>query len=167
MRINDFIQSFPVFILAMAIVSVTGPRTENLIGVIAFLNIAVFVRLMRGEVLSIREHEFIEAARCSGSSGLRIVFEHLLPNAVGPSLVVASANIGFAILLTAGLSFIGAGIRTPTPEWGLMVSMGARNMILGQWWPAFFPGIAIGIAVLGFALLGDGIKDLIDPTKRK
>lgn len=167
MRIMDFLQSLPVFIMAMALVASLGQDITNVIYVLTLFNIPVFVRLMRSEALSLREIEYIEAARCVGNPDRRIVFRHLLPNALAPALIQLSVSIGAAILLTAGLSFIGAGVRVPTPEWGLMIAQGAQNMITGQWWIAFFPGVAMSIAVLGFALVGDALRDVLDPARRR
>jgi peptide/nickel transport system permease protein len=166
MRLFDFIQSFPVFVLGMALVSVMGQEIWNVAFVLAVLFLPVFARLIRAEVLSLRERPFISAARCSGATDLGIMFRHILPNALTPAIVQISISIGMAILLTAGLSFIGAGVRMPTPEWGLMVSTGAQQMILGIWWVALFPGLAIVLSVLCFALLGDAAKELADPTTR-
>lgn len=166
MRLMEFLQSFPIFITAMALVAVTGNRIQNIIYVMAFLNLPIFVRLVRGEVLSLRGEEFVEAAVCSGNSKLRLVLRHVLPNSVSSSLVQASVSMGVAILLTAGLSFIGAGVQSPTPEWGVMMSSGARNMILGYWWVSLFPGIAIGIVVWSLAVIGDSLADLLDPARR-
>jgi peptide/nickel transport system permease protein len=165
MRIFDFIQAFPVFVLGMALVSVMGQEIWNVAIVLAILFIPVFARLIRAEVLSLRERPFVAAARCSGAGDVDIMFRHLLPNALMPAMVQVSISIGMAILLTAGLSFIGAGVRMPTPEWGLMVSTGAQQMILGVWWVSLFPGLAIVVAVLCFALLGDVARDLLDPRK--
>jgi peptide/nickel transport system permease protein len=167
MRIMDFAQSLPIFIMAMALVAALGQDITNVIYVIAIFNIPVFVRLMRSEALSLREIEYIEAARCAGNSDWRIIFRHLLPNSLAPALIQLSVSIGAAILLTAGLSFIGAGVRVPTPEWGLMIAQGAQNMITGQWWIAFFPGVAMSLAVLGFALVGDALRNVLDPAKRR
>jgi peptide/nickel transport system permease protein len=166
MRLFDFIQSFPVFVLGMALVSVLGQEIWNVALVLAVLFVPVFARLVRAEVLSLRERPFISAARCSGAADLSVMFRHILPNALTPALVQLSISIGMAILLTAGLSFIGAGVRMPTPEWGLMVSSGAQQLILGVWWVSLFPGIAIVLAVLCFALLGDQMRILLDPTRR-
>jgi peptide/nickel transport system permease protein len=166
MRVFDFIQSFPVFVLGMALVSVMGQEIWNVAIVLAVLFIPMFARLIRAEVLSLRERPFISAARCSGATDRSIMFRHILPNALTPAIVQISISIGMAILLTAGLSFIGAGVRMPTPEWGLMVSIGAQQMILGVWWVSLFPGLAIVISVLCFALLGDAARDLSDPTTR-
>lgn len=167
MRVLDFIQSFPIFVIGMALVSAMGQEVWNVAIVLAFLFVPMFARLIRGEVLSLRERPFIDAAYCSGASDATILFRHILPNAWTPAIVQVSIAIGMAILLTAGLSFIGAGVRMPTPEWGLMVSTGAQQMILGVWWVALFPGLAIVVAVLCFALLGDALKDLADPTSRR
>lgn len=166
MRVFDFLQSFPVFVLGMALVSVMGQEIWNVSIVLAILFIPMFARLIRAEVLSLRERPFISAARCGGANDLSIMFKHILPNALTPAIVQISISVGMAILLTAGLSFVGAGVRMPTPEWGLMVSSGAQQMILGIWWVSLFPGLAIVISVLCFALLGDLAKDLFDPTGR-
>lgn len=166
MRVFDFLQSFPVFVLGMALVSVMGQEIWNVAIVLAILFIPMFARLIRAEVLSLRERPFISAARCAGANDFSIMFKHILPNALTPAIVQISISIGMAILLTAGLSFVGAGVRMPTPEWGLMVSSGAQQMILGIWWVSLFPGLAIVISVLCFALLGDLAKDLFDPTGR-
>jgi peptide/nickel transport system permease protein len=167
MRLLDFVQSFPLFILAMALVSFTGQSITNVIYVVALLNVPIFARLVRAEALSLREREYVEAARCAGASDLKAIFTHLLPNALPPALIQSSVTVGWAILLTAGLSFIGAGVKIPEAEWGLMVSQGSTYMITGEWWIALFPGIAIGITVIGFALLGDALRELLDPTKRR
>jgi peptide/nickel transport system permease protein len=164
MRIFEFIQSFPVFVLGMALVSVMGQEIWNVAIVLAILFLPVFARLIRAETLSLRDRPFIAAARCSGAGDLSLMFRHIMPNALAPAIVQISISIGMAILLTAGLSFIGAGVRMPTPEWGLMVANGAQQMILGVWWVALFPGLAIVVSVLCFALLGDAAKDWADPT---
>jgi peptide/nickel transport system permease protein len=167
MRLFDFIQSFPVFVLGMALVSVMGQEIWNVALVLAILFLPVFARLIRVEVLSLRERPFVAAGRCSGANDIEIMFRHILPNALTPAIVQISISIGMAILLTAGLSFIGAGVRMPTPEWGLMVSTGAQQMILGIWWVSLFPGLAIVFSVLAFALLGDAARELADPTTRR
>lgn len=166
MRVFDFIQSFPIFVLGMALVSVMGQEIWNVSIVLAVLFIPMFARVIRAEVLSLRERPFVAAARCSGATDFSIMFRHILPNALTPAIVQISISVGLAILLTAGLSFVGAGVRMPTPEWGLMVSSGAQQMILGVWWVSLFPGLAIVVAVLSFALIGDMAKDLSDPTTR-
>ncbi len=167
MRCADILQAFPVFIFALALVGFRGPGTGNVITALAFLNIPYFLRVTRGAVFQVREQPFIEAARCAGNSELRIAFVHVMPNSAGPALANISPGIGFAILLTSALSFVGAGVPKPTPEWGSMISIGAPNMITGQWWTAFFPGVFLGLTVLGYALCGDGLRDYIDPMKRR
>ena len=166
MRVIDVSLAFPVFIFALALVAVLGASAGNVILAMIFVNTPVFVWLTRSEVLSIRERPFVEAARCSGNGDLRIAFRHVLPNSLAAPLTQLSVVLGFSILLTAGLSFLGAGVPVPTPEWGLMVSQGASTMITGQWWPALFPGIALATAVLGFALVGDGLRVFLDPKQR-
>jgi peptide/nickel transport system permease protein len=167
MRTADVFQAFPIFVFALALVGFTGPSTKNVIIALAFLNVPFFLRIMRGAVLEIRERTYIDAARCSGNSNLRIAFVHVMPNAIGPSLVHYSTTIGFSILLTAGLSFVGAGVAPPTPEWGLMIQLGAQSMMTGQWWAAVFPGAALGITILGYALLGDNLRIFMDPVNRR
>ncbi|MFO1059278.1 MAG: ABC transporter permease [Dongiaceae bacterium] len=167
MRSADILQAFPVFIFALALVGFRGPGIVNVIAALAFLNIPYFLRVTRGAVFQVRERPFIEAARCAGNSELRIAFVHVMPNAIGPALANISPGIGFAILLTAALSFVGAGVPKPTPEWGSMISIGAPNMMTGQWWTAFFPGVALGLTVLGYALFGDGLREHMDPVKRR
>ena len=166
MRGADIIQSFPVFIFALALVGFRGPGAINVIAALAFLNIPFFLRITRGAVLQVRERPFIEAARCAGNSEWRIAFFHILPNALTPPVANISPTIGFSILLTSGLSFVGAGVPVPTPEWGSMIAIGAPNMMTGQWWTALFPGLALGITVFGFALAGDGLKEFLDPVKK-
>jgi peptide/nickel transport system permease protein len=166
MRSADIIQAFPVFIFALALVGFRGPGAINIIAALAFLNIPFFLRITRGAVLQVRERPFIEAARCAGNSEWRIAFFHILPNALTPPVANISPTIGFSILLTSGLSFVGAGVPVPTPEWGSMIAIGAPNMMTGQWWTALFPGLALGITVFGFALVGDGLKEFLDPVKK-
>jgi peptide/nickel transport system permease protein len=166
MRIADVVQSFPVFVLAIALVAALGQSARNVIVAIAFVNAPIYLRLLRTQALSLRERRFVDAARVAGNSELRIVFRHILPNAMGPAIIQSSVNMGWAVLLTAGLSFVGAGVRVPTPEWGSMIAVGAQNMITGQWWPALFPGIAIALTVLGFALIGDSLELMLDPVRR-
>ena len=167
MRVFDFIQSFPVFVLGMALVSVMGQEIWNVAIVLAVLFVPIFARLIRAEALSLRDRPFIAAARCSGATDGKIMFRHILPNALTPAIVQISISIGMAILLTAGLSFIGAGVRMPLPEWGLMVSDGSQQMILGVWWVALFPGLAIVFSVLSFALMADALRDYVDPRRER
>jgi peptide/nickel transport system permease protein len=166
MRVSDIVQSFPVFILGMALVVVTGQDVRNVIYVVAVVNAPIYIRLVRSQVLFVRERTFIEAARALGGQDHWLIREHILPNSIGPVVANASITIGWAILLTAGLSFIGAGVRVPTPEWGSMIAVGAKNIYTGEWWPSIFPGIALATTVLGFALLGDAMVRLTDRTRR-
>jgi len=166
MRLLDSQQAFPAYVLAMALVAAVGQNLVNIIAVLAFVNYPIYARLVRAQMMSTKESQFADAARCLGYSDARIVLRHLLPNCLGPVYVQASLNAGRALLLAAGLSFIGLGVRIPTAEWGLMVSMGARNVVFGQWWMSFFPGIAIFLVVLGLNLLGDGLQDVFDPKRR-
>ena len=167
MRAADVLQAFPVFVLAIALVAALGPSARNVIVAITFVNAPIYLRLMRTQALSLRERRFVDAARVSGSSEARIVIRHILPNSTSPAIIQWSVNVGWSVLLTAGLSFVGAGVRVPTPEWGSMIAVGSQNMITGQWWPALFPGIAIGITVLGFALIGDSLELMLDPVRRR
>jgi len=167
MRAADVLQAFPVFVLAIALVAALGQSARNVIIAIAFVNAPIYLRLLRTQALSLRERRFVDAARVSGGSERRIVFRHILPNASAPAIIQSSVNMGWAVLLAAGLSFVGAGVRVPTPEWGSMIAVGAPNMITGQWWPALFPGVAIAVTVLGFALIGDSLELMLDPVRRR
>lgn len=164
MRVSDVMQSFPVFISAMVLVALAGRSTANIIIALAFVYTPIYVRLTRAEVLSQKGRGFVEAARALGNPELTIALRHVLPNSMTPALIQASVTIGFAILLTAGLSFVGAGVRPPTPEWGLMISTGANQIILGEWWPSVFPGIAISVTVFGFAVLGNALERRYDAS---
>jgi peptide/nickel transport system permease protein len=163
LRLLDVVQAFPVFILAMVLVAIRGASLTNIVAAVAFVNMPVFLRLVRSEILSLRERPYAEAARALGNSDLRIGFRHLLPNALPPILVQVSVTVGFAILLTAGLSFVGAGVAPPTPELGAMIASGAKSLIIGQWWPSLFPGIALGLMVFTFAVAGETLGRLLEP----
>ncbi len=165
-RIADTIMAFPLFVLAMGIVAALGNNVTNIVLATAIVNFPLYVRVARAEANVRREAGFVEAARLSGNGEARIVLFHVLPN-VFPILVVQmSLTMGYAILNAAGLSFIGLGVRPPTPEWGIMVAEGAAFMVSGEWWIAFFPGLALMIAVFCFNLLGDGLRDIVDPRRR-
>jgi peptide/nickel transport system permease protein len=166
MRITDVFFAFPSLILAMAIAAALGPSLINAMVAIALVTWPVYARLGRAQVLVLRRQEFVEAARVIGASDARVIFRHILPNAVSPLIVQASFNMGEAILIAAGLSFIGFGAQPPTPEWGVMISEG-RDYITTQWWVPTFPGLAILLAVTGFNLLGDGLRDILDPRLRR
>ncbi|GGC52859.1 dipeptide/oligopeptide/nickel ABC transporter permease/ATP-binding protein [Chelatococcus reniformis] len=163
LRLLDVLQAFPVFILAMVLVAIRGPGTENVILAVAFVNFPVFLRLVRSELLSLRQRPFAEAARAIGRSDLAAAFVHLLPNALPTVVVQLSVTVGFAVLLTAGLSFVGAGIRPPTPELGAMIAGGAKFMALGQWWVSLFPGLALGAIVFVCGLFGEVIGRALEP----
>jgi peptide/nickel transport system permease protein len=167
LRLLDVMQAFPVFILALVLVAIRGPSVGNILAAIAFVNSPVFLRLARAEMLSLRERTYAEAARSIGNTDSAVAFKHLLPNALPPLLSQVSVTVGFAILLTSGLSFVGAGVEPPTPELGGMISTGAKSMILGFWWPALFPGIALGLIVFTFSITGDALGRLLEPGDEK
>jgi peptide/nickel transport system permease protein len=166
LRLLDVIQAFPVFILAMVLVAIRGTGPVNVVFAVAFVNFPVFLRLVRSEMLSRREHLYAEAAVAVGNSELGVGFKHLLPNAWPTVLVQVSVTTGFAVLLTAGLSFVGAGVSPPTPELGAMIASGAKFMIIGQWWVAMFPGLLLGLIVFTFAAMGDIVGKLMEPGQR-
>lgn len=166
MRIMDIVAAFPGFILAMGIAGALGPSIPNLIVAIAFVNVPVYARLMRARFLVIRNSQYAMAAAGVGASRWRILTWHLLPNSIAPIFVQSTLQVGWAILDAAGLSFIGLGVQLPTPEWGVMVSLGVPRIMSGQWWVSLFPGLFIAITVMGFNLIGDGLQDLLDPARR-
>jgi len=165
-RISDTIMAFPLFVLAMGIVAALGNTVTNIVIATAIINFPLYVRVARAEANIRREAGFVQAARLSGNGEFRILLMHILPNIMPIMMVQISLTMGYAILNAAGLSFIGLGVRPPTPEWGIMVAEGAGNIISGEWWIAFFPGLALMIAVFTFNLLGDGLRDLVDPQRR-
>ena len=166
LRIADIIQSFPAMVLGMAMVAISGQNITNVIWVMAVIYSPIYLRLVRSQTVGLRDSQFVLAARASGNTEFRIAMRHLLPNTMSIAIVQASVNIGATILLTSGLSFIGAGVRVPIPEWGSMISIGAPNIMTGEWWPAVFPGIFLTITVLGFAMFGTELRYIIDPTRR-
>ena len=165
-RLIDTIMAFPLFVLAMGIVAALGNTIENIVYATAIINIPFYARVVRAEVNIRRNAGFVQAARLSGNSDLKILAVHIFPNALPPMMVQISLNLGWAILNAAGLSFIGLGVRPPTPEWGIMVAEGANFIVSGEWWLAFFPGISLMFVVLTFNLLGDGLRDIVDPAQR-
>lgn len=165
MRITDVFFAFPALILAMAIAGALGPSLTNAMIAIAVVSWPVYARLVRGQVLALREREFVEAARSVGVPTPRILWKHLLPNTLSPILVQVSFDMGGAILIAAGLSFIGFGAQPPTPEWGVMISDG-RKYVSTQPWLPLFPGLAILFTVAAFNLIGDGLRDALDPRLR-
>jgi len=165
-RLVDTIMAFPLFVLAMGIVAALGNTVANIVYATAIINLPFYARLARSEVNVRRSAGFVEAARLCGNSEARLLVVHLIPNILPPMMVQVSLNMGWAILNAAGLSFIGLGVRPPTPEWGIMVAEGATFIVSGEWWLALFPGTVLMLAVFCFNLLGDGLRDLIDPRRR-
>jgi peptide/nickel transport system permease protein len=166
MRVIDTIQAFPSFILAMGIAAALGNSVTNIVIAIAITHVPIYGRLIRGEMLRIREMEYAEAARTVGNRQRRIIFHHLLPNCFPPVIVQATLAMGFAILTVAALSYIGLGIRPPTSEWGAMTAEGAGYIVSGEWWIFLFPGVAIMATVLSFNLVGDALRDVLDPRMK-
>lgn len=165
-RLVDVLMAFPLFVLAMALVAALGNSIENIILATAFINLPFYIRFARAEVNVRRNLGWVEAARASGDSDISVVLRFLLPNILPAMAVQISLNLGWAILNAAGLSFIGLGITPPTPEWGIMVAEGARFITSGHWWLVAFPGLALMLSVLCFNLLGDGLRDILDPRMR-
>jgi peptide/nickel transport system permease protein len=165
-RLLDTIMAFPLFVLAMGVVAALGNTVENIIIATAIINIPFYARLVRAEVSIRRNAGFAQAAKLAGGGDLRVLAMHIFPNALPPMMVQVSLNLGWAILNAAGLSFIGLGVRPPTPEWGIMVAEGANFIVSGEWWLALFPGLWLMLAVFTFNLLGDGLRDMVDPRKR-
>lgn len=165
-RVVDVLMAFPLFVLAMALVAALGNRVENIVIATALINLPFYIRFARAEVNVRRHAGWVEAARAGGESHAAIVMAYLLPNILPAMAVQISLNLGWAILNAAGLSFLGLGVQAPTPEWGIMVAEGARFIGNGQWWLVAFPGLALMLAVLCFNLLGDGLRDILDPRMR-
>ncbi|CAL80416.1 putative dipeptide/oligopeptide/nickel ABC transporter, permease protein [Bradyrhizobium sp. ORS 278] len=165
-RVADTIMAFPLFVLAMGIVAALGNTVQNIIIATAIVNFPLYARVARAEANVRRNAGFVQAARLSGNSEMRILLGHILPNIMPIMIVQMSLTMGYAILNAAGLSFIGLGVRPPTAEWGIMVAEGASFMVSGEWWIALFPGLALMIAVFCFNLLGDGLRDIVDPQRR-
>ena len=165
-RIADTIMAFPLFVLAMGIVAALGNTVQNIILATAIVNFPLYARVARAEANVRRNAGFVQAARLSGNGEFRILLGHILPNIMPIMIVQMSLTMGYAILNAAGLSFIGLGVRPPTAEWGIMVAEGAGFMVSGEWWIALFPGLALMIAVFCFNLLGDGLRDIVDPQRR-
>jgi peptide/nickel transport system permease protein len=165
-RVSDTIMAFPLFVLAMGIVAALGNTVGNIVLATAVINVPFYVRVARAET-NIRRHAgFVEAARLAGNGEWRILAVHLFPNILPAAAVQVSLNMGWAILNAAGLSFIGLGVRPPTPEWGILVAEGAQFIVSGEWWVSFFPGAVLMLAVFSFNLLGDALRDILDPRRR-
>ncbi len=166
MRFTDLVLAFPSLVLALALSAALGPGLNNAIFAISITWWPWYARLIRGQVLSIREAGFVEAARCVGASDFRILFRHIIPNSFGPVIVNASMDFGWAILMTASLGFLGIGAQPPEPEWGAMISTG-RLFFMDRPWIATFPGLAILIVVLASNLIGDGLGEILNPRLRR
>lgn len=166
MRCVDSVMAFPAFVLAMAITAALGNSVGNVLLAIAITQIPTYLRLIRGEIFRIREMEYADAARVVGNPAWRIMFIHLLPNCLPPIIVQATLAMGYALLTMSALSFIGLGIQPPQSEWGSMTAEGAQYIVTGEWWLFLFPGLAIVIMVLAFNLVGDGLRDFLDPRMR-
>lgn len=165
-RLFDTIMAFPLFVLAMGIVAALGNSVVNIVIATAIINLPFYGRFARAEVNIRRDAPYVEAARMGGNGPASILMRHIVPNILPPMAVQASLNMGWAILNAAGLSFIGLGVRPPDAEWGIMVSEGASLIFSGEWWTFVFPGAALVLAVFCFNLLGDGLRDMIDPRRR-
>ena len=165
-RVSDTIMAFPLFVLAMGIVAALGNTVTNIVIATAIINFPLYARLARAEANVRREAGFVQAARLTGNSDWRILLTQILPNILPIMMVQMSLTMGYAILNAAGLSFIGLGVRPPTPEWGIMVAEGASFIASGEWWIALFPGLSLMVAVFCFNLLGDGLRDIVDPQRR-
>ena len=164
MRLMDALLAFPLIVLALSIIAILGPSLRNAIIAIGIVKIPHFARLMRSEVLVLKELDYVRAARTLGAGTTRILWRHVMPNAFGPVLVYVSIAASLALMTEASLSFLGLGVQPPTPSWGGMVSVGMQNFQF--WWMSFWPGLAIFVTVLGFNLLGDAIRDAMDARLR-
>ncbi len=166
MRITDLFLAFPALILAMAIAATLGRNLQNVVIALTAVYWPWYARLVRGQVLAIKEREFVEAARAVGATPERVMLRHILPNTMAPVIVQLTIDVGYAVLATAGLSFLGLGAQPPLPEWGTMIA-GARTFFREAWWYISFPGLALTLTVVGFNLLGDGLRDYFDPRSRR
>lgn len=167
MRLMDAILAFPALILAVALVAALGPSLRNAMVAIGIVQIPIYARLTRAQVLQLKSADFVVAARALGASPARIVARHLLPNLLNPLIVQVSLSAAFAMLAEATLSFLGLSAPPPTPDWGFMISSGQRFLVNGAWWMTAAPGAAICLAVLGFNFLGDALRDALDPRLRR
>ncbi|AIQ48278.1 peptide ABC transporter permease [Paenibacillus sp. FSL R7-0273] len=166
MRLMDILLSFPSLVLSMAIAASIGAGLTSAMIAVGIVGIPEFARLMFGQTVSLREKEYIEASRAIGVKNTVILYRHILPNALAPLMVQATLGMGFAILTASSLSFLGLGVKPPIAEWGAMISEGREYIISGQWWLVTFPGLSIATSILGFNLLGDGFRDVLDPRLR-
>jgi len=165
MGVMEVLLAFPGILLAIAVVSIFGPGLNNVMLAVGIAHVPQFARMARGATLSAKAMDFVEAERAIGASNARILWVHILPNIVGPIVVLSTLSVGTSILSAAGLSFLGLGAQPPVPDWGGMISQG-RQFLRTAWWVGVFPGLAILVTVLGFNLLGDGLRDALDPRMR-
>lgn len=165
MRLMDVLLSFPGILLAIGVVAILGPGITSAVIAVGIVSIPGFARIARGSTLRAKENDFVQASRAAGASHFRILLRHILPNVVDPLIVLATLNLGYAILVTAALSFLGLGTQLPTSDWGTMLSQGYEHMF-ESWSEVTFPGLAIMIAVLGVNLFGDGLADALNPRLR-
>ncbi|WP_431282831.1 ABC transporter permease [Humitalea sp. 24SJ18S-53] len=166
MRTTDVLRAFPTIILALAVVAAAGPSLVNVVLVVGLLDSPIFIRLVRAEVLALRNAPFVLAARAQGCSTGRIMLVHILPNAILGATAQLPIRMAWAVRISATLAFVGVGIQAPAPEWGAMIRQGAEYVISGEWWVATLPGVALILLVIGLNLLGDGVQDLLDPRRR-
>lgn len=166
MRVMDVLLAFPSLVLAMAVAAALGPGTSSAMIAVGIVGIPEFARITYGQTISLKQREFVEAGRALGLTSATILTRHIVPNALAPIVVRATLGMGYAILTAAALSFIGLGAQPPTAEWGVMISDGRGYIISGEWWLTFFPGLAIATSILGFNLLGDALRDVLDPRLR-
>ena len=166
MRFMDIILAMPTILLAIAIAATLGPGMMNVMLAVGLAWIPIYARTVRALVLSVKEQEFVEAARSCGAGDFHLIVKHILPNCTAPLIVEASLGVAGAILLAAGLSFIGIGIESPTPEWGAMLSDGRGQMLAGHWHTTVFPGLFIAIMIISLNMIGDGLRDAFDPKLR-
>lgn len=166
LRITDALRIFPSIILALAIVAATGNSLANIVFVIGLVDAPIFARVVRAEVLTLRGGGLVESAVSAGNPLRRILFVHILPNAMKGALAQSAVRLAWAIRVSATLAFVGVGVQPPTPEWGAMIRQGAEQMVTGEWWVALFPGIALVLLVLGFNMVGDAVQDWLDPRNK-
>lgn len=165
MRLTDIFLAFPALILAMGIAASLGRELQNTVIALTVVYWPWYARLVRGQVMALRQRDFVEAARAVGASHRRVLVRHILPNTIAPVIIQITIDVGYAVMATAGLSFIGLGAQPPMPEWGTMIA-GARTYFREAWWYITFPGLALTLTVIGFNLLGDGLRDYFDPRTR-
>lgn len=166
LRVLDVLRAFPTIILSLAVVAATGQSLLNVVLVIGFLDSPIFARVVRAEVIALRESTFVRAAVAAGNPPWRVMFVHILPNAILGATAQVPVRMAWAVRISATLAFVGVGVQAPSPEWGAMIRQGAEHVISGEWWVATFPGFALILMVLGLNLVGDGLQDLLDPKRR-